>query len=67
MSRPADLPGYSGLNTTRIYTCLSGTEQQRQNKRLGFVLKFLIHEPSVSDSAYETLLLAEAERLTRMR
>ncbi|MBE6969394.1 MAG: integrase [Ruminococcaceae bacterium] len=38
LSRLADLLGHSSLNTTRIYTSLSGAEQQRQINRLGLVL-----------------------------
>ena len=38
LSRLADLLGHSSLNTTRIYTSLSGAEQQRQIDRLGLVL-----------------------------
>lgn len=38
LSRLADLLGHSNVNTTRIYTCVSGTEQQRQIDRLGLVI-----------------------------
>lgn len=38
ISRLADLLGHSNINTTRIYTCVSGEEQTRQIERLGLVL-----------------------------
>lgn len=38
LSRLADLLGHSNVNTTRIYTCVSGDEQERQIERLGLVL-----------------------------
>lgn len=38
ISRLADLLGHSSINTTRIYTCVSGEEQQRQIERLGLLL-----------------------------
>lgn len=38
ISRLADLLGHSSINTTRIYTCVSGAEQQRQIERLGLLL-----------------------------
>lgn len=37
--RLADLLGHSNINTTRIYTCVSGDEQARQMERLGLVLR----------------------------
>ena len=37
LSRLADLLGHSNINTTRIYTCVSGDEQERQIERLGLV------------------------------
>ncbi len=38
MSRLADLLGHSNINTTRIYTCVSGAEHIRQIERLGLVV-----------------------------
>lgn len=38
ISRLADLLGHSSINTTRIYTCVSGDEQARQIERLGLVV-----------------------------
>lgn len=38
LSRLADLLGHSNVNTTRIYTCVSGDEQERQIDQLGLVL-----------------------------
>lgn len=38
ISRLADLLGHSSINTTRIYTCVSGAQQQRQIERLGLVI-----------------------------
>lgn len=38
LSRLADMLGHSNINTTRIYTCVSGDEQERQIERLGLVL-----------------------------
>lgn len=38
LSRLADLLGHSSVDTTRIYTCVSGWEQQRQIERLGLVI-----------------------------
>lgn len=38
ISRLADILGHANLNTTRIYTSLSGAEQQRQIERLGLVI-----------------------------
>lgn len=38
LSRLADLLGHSNINTTRIYTCVSGDEQERQIEALGLVL-----------------------------
>ena len=38
ISRLADLLGHSNINTTRIYTCVSGEEQIRQIERLGLVI-----------------------------
>lgn len=38
ISRLADLLGHSSINTTRIYTSVSGLEQQRQIERLGLVI-----------------------------
>lgn len=38
LSRLADLLGHSSVNTTRIYTAVSGTEQLRQIERLGLIL-----------------------------
>ena len=38
ISRLADILGHFSINTTRIYTCVSGAEQQRQIERLGLVL-----------------------------
>lgn len=38
ISRLADLLGHSNINTTRIYTCISGEEQTRQIEQLGLVL-----------------------------
>lgn len=37
LSRLADLLGHSNINTTRIYTCVSGDEQERQIERLGLI------------------------------
>lgn len=37
LSHLADLLGHSSVNTTRIYTCVSGTEQVKQIERLGLV------------------------------
>lgn len=37
LSRLADLLGHSNINTTRIYTCVSGEEQTRQIEQLGLV------------------------------
>jgi len=39
LCRLADLLGHSNLNTTRIYTSLSGSEQQLQLDRLGLVVQ----------------------------
>lgn len=39
LSRLADLLGHSNVNTTRIYTCVSGEEQARQIERLGLVIQ----------------------------
>lgn len=38
ISRLADLLGHSNINTTRIYTCVSGEEQERQIENLGLVV-----------------------------
>lgn len=38
LSRLADLLGHSNINTTRIYTCVSGDEQERQIEGLGLIL-----------------------------
>ena len=38
LSHLADILGHSSLNTTRIYTSLSGEERQRQIDRLGLVV-----------------------------
>lgn len=38
ISRLADLLGHSNINTTRIYTCVSGEEQLRQLEQLGLVI-----------------------------
>ncbi|MDO4345717.1 MAG: tyrosine-type recombinase/integrase [Eubacteriales bacterium] len=38
LSRLADLLGHSNVNTTRIYTCVSGDEQERQIEELGLVV-----------------------------
>lgn len=38
LSRLADLLGHSNINTTRIYTCVSGYEHARQIERLGLVV-----------------------------
>ena len=37
LSRLADLLGHSNVNTTRIYTCVSGQEQKRQIEKLGLI------------------------------
>lgn len=37
--RLADLLGHSNINTTRIYTCVSGDEQERQIEQLGLVVE----------------------------
>lgn len=37
ITRLADLLGHSNVNTTRIYTCVSGDEQERQIDQLGLV------------------------------
>lgn len=37
LSRLADILGHSSINTTRIYTSVSGAEQARQIERLGLV------------------------------
>ena len=37
LSRLADLLGHSNINTTRIYTSVSGQEQARQIEQLGLV------------------------------
>lgn len=39
LSRLADLLGHSSVNTTRLYTCVSGEEQIRQIERLGLVIQ----------------------------
>lgn len=39
LSRLADLLGHSNINTTRIYTCVSGEEQIRQIEGLGLVVR----------------------------
>lgn len=39
LSRLADLLGHSNVNTTRIYTCVSGEEQAQQIERLGLVVE----------------------------
>lgn len=39
LSRLADLLGHSNINTTRIYTSVSGAEQTRQIERLGLVFR----------------------------
>lgn len=38
LSRLADLLGHSNVNTTRIYTCISGREHVRQIERLGLMV-----------------------------
>ncbi len=38
LSRLADLLGHSNINTTRIYTCISGEEHVRQMERLGLTI-----------------------------
>lgn len=38
ISHLADILGHSNINTTRIYTCVSGVEQQRQIGKLGLLL-----------------------------
>lgn len=37
--RLADLLGHANVNTTRIYTCVSGDEQERQIEELGLVIE----------------------------
>lgn len=37
LSRLADVLGHSNVNTTRIYTCVSGAEHARQLERMGLV------------------------------
>lgn len=37
ISHLADLLGHSSIDTTRIYTCVSGAEQKRQIERLGLI------------------------------
>lgn len=39
LSRLADILGHSSVDTTRIYTSVSGSEQIRQIERLGLVIK----------------------------
>lgn len=39
ISRLADLLGHANINTTRIYTCVSGSEQSRQIDKLGLAKK----------------------------
>ncbi len=39
ISRLADLLGHSSINTTRIYTAVSGSEQRRQIDQLGLTIK----------------------------
>lgn len=39
ISRLADLLGHANINTTRIYTCVSGSEQSRQIDKLGLAIK----------------------------
>lgn len=39
LSHLADLLGHSSINTTRIYTTVSGDRQQRQIERLGLVIE----------------------------
>lgn len=38
LSRLADVLGHSNVNTTRIYTCVSGLEHIRQLERLGLII-----------------------------
>lgn len=38
LSRLADILGHSNVNTTRIYTCVSGEEQMQQIEQLGLVV-----------------------------
>ena len=38
LSRLADVLGHTNVNTTRIYTCVSGMEHVRQLERLGLVI-----------------------------
>lgn len=38
LSRLADLLGHSSVNTTRIYTCISGAEHARHIEQLGLVI-----------------------------
>jgi len=40
LSRLADILGHSNINTTRIYTSVSGDEQQLQIERLGLVMGY---------------------------
>lgn len=42
LSRLADILGHSSVNTTRIYTHVSGTEQVRQIEKLGLVYPYKI-------------------------
>lgn len=39
LNRLADLLGHSSINTTRIYTCISGEEQRKKIERLGLVMR----------------------------
>ena len=38
LGRLADILGHSNVNTTRIYTCISGEEQRQQIEKLGLII-----------------------------
>ena len=54
LSRLADILGHANVNTTRIYTCVSGDEQLRQIEQLGLVVCDVENAGSIDIKEYKT-------------